>query len=294
MLHWYDRVWAWILTFWYWLVIGALVAIALWGWLRPSQVRVEAKVVKETVVVEKEKVFTATPPVQTSTPAPTSAPMPMPTPMALITVRASSPVTATVQVTGTRQITATPVVTQGAWAISYFPGATQEMRGWKFQDPAPKSWPMFPNVPNGNIPALLEYGKTIDEFCQQGQVCDVVVSAMHYRIISGDYNLPDVAENCQSGCAIMLVNVGNVTASFRNQSVDAGWTVTGRYWDGSKMPDTICAGLSHTGYNMLNLAGNVNPGANCGSPSGCPKVRLTFVIISGNEVLMKGTSIVSR
>ena len=248
----------------------------------PKEVtRVVEKVVKETVMVER------------IVPAPT---------LPLLKVSASSLVAATNQVTGTGQITATSVVTQGAWTISYFPGSTQEMQGWKFQTPAPKSWPAFPNVPNGSVPALLEYGKTIDEYCQQSQTCDIIVSAMHYRIISGDYNIPEVGEQCSVGnggigCAIMLVNVGSVTASFRDQVVDAGWTVTGRFWDGSKMPDTIWAGLSHTGYSMLNLgpSGNqVNPGANCSSPSGCPKVRLTFVVISGNEVLVKGTSVVSR
>lgn len=191
------------------------------------------------------------------------------------------------------------------WKIEYFSGATLQMKAWVFQPLDPVLWPMFPNVDNGKYLASqgVEYGEDLDTFCQQGQICDFVVAARHYRLYTGDYNFTGVgtcvAED-RRGCALMVVNVGDVTAIFRNQNFDTGFTVTGRYWDGNYLSQAIWATLSYASNNMLNLNSTLNPspinnaGANCSVPEGCLSVENTFVVISGNEILFIGRSVVEK
>lgn len=191
------------------------------------------------------------------------------------------------------------------WEIQYFKGATAEMKAWNFRDLAPAEWPEFPDVDNGDYKAAqgLEYGEDLSVFCQYSETCDVPVAARHYRIYTGDYTMTDVG-SCKAedgnGCALMLINVGEVTATFENQAFDAGFTVTGRYWDGAFLPQAIWAGLSHAANGMLNLDSDLNPtgvtnaGANCSVPGGCTSIEATFVVTSGNEILLIGRSTVSR
>lgn len=234
--------------------------------------------------------------------SPTSAPQGVVSSQAL-TMTSASFVSGTV-VTGTSSITPTVVITQGAWTITCYPGATAEMKAWKFQDPSPKDWSKFPNVTNtiGSrvYPASqgLEYGQDKDFACE-GIGCFFVVSAQHYRIWSGDGAIPDLGYQCVSikdgtGCAIMVVNVGTVTTEWE-AILKRGFTIRGRYWDGKYLSQAIWAGLSHTAYNMLNMSkDSTNAGSNCSSSDGCSKVRVTFIVTSGKEILMKGTTIVAR
>jgi len=296
MLHWYDRVWAWILTFWYWLVIGALVAIALWGWLRPTVPAVPSRSLTNVVAVTQS---TTPQPTATKTNTPASTQIPI-TATQSVTVSEGSLVTTTQVNSSTMPITVTTVVTQGKWLVTYYPGATTEMRSWQFRTPDPKLWKLFPNVDNGVYKASdgVEYGMAESIFCQQDQRCDVIVAARHYRLITGDYDT--VFGKCAygdggAGCALLIVNVGDQTVAWRNQVVDAGFTVTGRYWNGRKLDQAIWAVLSHAAYNMLNLSGEgTNAGSNCSSPNGCRKVKLTFVVTFGKEVLVRGETFVSR
>lgn len=202
------------------------------------------------------------------------------------------------------------VVSVSGWTIEVFENATDQMKEWVktwgILDPV--KWPNFPNVDNkeANFVASdgLEYGMDESVYCQQDKKCDIPVAAGHERIITGDYNIPGmdactISEDGQ-GCGIMIINVGNVTANFRDSMVDTGFTVTGRYWNGDKLPEAINGGLSHVANNMLNLNSPLNPnygvnaGANCSVVEGCKSVRLAFVIVSGNEVLVKGVTYVNR
>ena len=195
----------------------------------------------------------------------------------------------------------------GDWEVTYFEGVTEQIKGWVFPNLDPVKWPEFPNVDNplADFKASdgLEYGIDEHQFCQQDQTCDMSVPAMHYRIISGDYDLgfdQCVGSVGDQGCAIMAVNVGDVTAVFRSIMIDLGFNVMGRYWNGDVLPTAIWAVLSHVGSNMLNMNSTLNPikiqnaGANCSSPEACKTVRLAFVITSGNEVLVKGVTIISK
>jgi len=198
----------------------------------------------------------------------------------------------------------------GDWNVEIFDGATDQMRGWieELKNLDPVKWPNFPNVDNpqaGFVAANgLEYGMAESVYCQQDQTCDIPISAGHYRIITADYDIPGIdacmGSEANQGCGIMLINVGDVTANFRDAKVDTGFTVFGRYWNGDKLPEAIYGGLSHVANNMLNLNsalnpdGSVNAGANCSVREGCKSVRLAFAIISGNELLVKGVTTVNR
>lgn len=187
----------------------------------------------------------------------------------------------------------------GTWNIRYYTGATQLMKDFLFVDPD-KTWAEFPNVnwsPAGFVSKNgVEYGKYIDTYCQQGQTCDIIVPARSYRLITGDYDIAGVGK-CEEatgiGCAVMLFNVGDVTAALRDQRVDAGFTVTGLYWNGDENDQAISALASHTAYRMIGVPkGNpANPGANCSVPTGCTGVNITFGILSGNELLVLGQTI---
>lgn len=196
------------------------------------------------------------------------------------------------------------------WDVEIYGGATKQMRDWVggLKNLDPVKWPEFPNVDNPQVNFSsangLEYGMDESVFCQQDQTCDIPVPARHYRIITADYDIPGIdactGSETNLGCGIMLINVGEVTANFRDAKVDTGFTVFGRYWNGDKLPEAIFGGLSHVANNMLNLNSTLNPdksvnaGANCSVPGGCESVRLVFAIISGNELLVKGVTTVNR
>lgn len=188
----------------------------------------------------------------------------------------------------------------GQWEVSYFEGATTLMKEFDFRDYR-SGWEEFPNVdwPAGNFLAKngLEYGQELSDFCQQDVTCDFPVAARSYRTITADYSISGIG-TCKAedgkGCALILVNMGDVTASFRNQTVDTGHTITGLYWNGDEVDQAISAWASHVVFRMVGDAGNnpANPGANCSVPEGCTGVKITFAIISGNELLVLGNAVV--
>lgn len=213
--------------------------------------------------------------------------------------------------TATAENTATAEVkTSGNWIVETHKGATDQMKTWvtQLKDLNPEVWTVFPNVdnPKADFKAKdgLEYGMAESVFCQQDNRCNIPVPAEHYRLITGDYNIPGIdacsGSVAKEGCGIMIINVGKVTSNFVNAKVVEGFTVFGRYWNGDAMPTAIWAGLSETANNMLNKNsklnpdGSVNAGANCSVPEGCNKVRLVFAVVSGNELLVKGETIISR
>ncbi|MBI3397412.1 hypothetical protein HY045_02960, partial [Candidatus Woesebacteria bacterium] len=144
----------------------------------------------------------------------------------------------------------------------------------------------------------LEYGMAESVFGQFDQTSDYPVQARGYRMFTGDYKF--LGYECLGtvggvGCGFTTVNVGDVTAMFRGQHFDAGFTVAGRYWDGATLPKAIWALTSHAGFNMLNLAGlGTNAGANCSVPQGCNQVNFQVFITSGNELLVKAETVMGK
>ncbi len=189
----------------------------------------------------------------------------------------------------------------GQWKVQYFTGATMLMKGFQFTDLIP-GWEKFPNEDwsAGNFLAKngLEYGQELSDFCQQDVTCDFPVAARSFRTITADYNISGIGQCSEGGtgigCAIIIVNMGDVTASFRNQMVDTGHTITGLYWNGDEIDQAISAWASHVVYRMVGIPSvdPANPGANCSVWNGCKGVNITFAIISGNELLVLGNSIV--
>ncbi|MFC1625720.1 hypothetical protein ACFL1Q_01630 [Patescibacteria group bacterium] len=187
------------------------------------------------------------------------------------------------------------------WEIGYSGGATEQMKNWKFDNLDPENWPNFPNVdnPKANFVAAngLEYGLDESLFAHDN-TGDLVVAAGGYALYTGDYKIQGI-DQCKAegkkGCGILVVNVGEISSNFSGSTFDNGFVVRGRYWNGDELPQAICGGLSHAAYNMLNLSGEpVNDQANCSVREGCEKVRLTFVIVSGNELLVKGITEISK
>lgn len=189
----------------------------------------------------------------------------------------------------------------GAWEVQYFSGATQMMKDWVFSNPDP-TWAEPPNVdwPAGNFVSAhgLEYGQELSDFCQQDTRCDFPVAARSFRSITADYSIAGVGE-CQEGgtgigCAVILINVGDITTEFRDQQIDTGHTITGLYWHGDFLNEAISALASHVSYRMIGVpSGNpASPGANCSVPAGCEGVDITFVVLSGNELLLRGHTVV--
>lgn len=193
----------------------------------------------------------------------------------------------------------------------------------KVQKPAPELWPTFPNVANPkvadfNIADGVEYGQDDSPFCEQDQRCDWVIPAWHYRLISGDYKFtsPEFSYSCQNiegqprkGCLIVLFNVMNESFTWRDQSVDNGFTVMGRYWNGDALQWAVWGLTSHATANMLNYptirnsvtgdvlnAGSaINAGANCGvQPDACGVVDVMVVIHAGDRILATMHTTVSR
>lgn len=210
------------------------------------------------------------------------------------------PINASAAVEPTKVIEIVPVkqTVFGKWDVSYFDGVTTQMESWSFKDLDPVLWPVFPNVDNAGYPAAngVEYGMAESVFCQQDQTCDFEVAARHYRLFTGDYNIAGLSCETKNGigCAVAFFNVGDVTAFWASQKMHDGFTVTGRYWNGDVMPHAVWALLSNTVNNMLNLNsplnqnGGANAGANCSVPGGCIGVDVTFVVTSGNQVLVTG------
>lgn len=191
----------------------------------------------------------------------------------------------------------------GNWKITTNEGVTSQMKEWtkNLKDPV-AGWSEFPNVdfPKQGFKASngLEYGMAESAFGQLNSKADFNIAAMHYRLFTGDYAIEGVDE-CHAdqtggtGCAIAVFNVGNVTAMYRGATLDYGFTVTGRYWNGDAMSTTVWALASNTYFNMTD-ANAVNRGANCSIPGGCTKVRFTWVVTSGNEVLLKATTTIGQ
>lgn len=306
----WDEVFAWVFA-------RNSVAIQAAPSPVPTLVLKEVVVAKSaTEPADVKPVSTVVVPAVMPTTAPTATPMPTMAPTMMPTLDKVDKLSTAVallgevvtkqQVTVSGTIMSVAPITSTSWKVTYEKNAPAAMKDWVIQNPNPRLWSVFPNVTvtdtiSGRVyPAKdnVEYGMAESIFCQQGKTCDIVVGARHYRLITGDYDIKGI-DTCLSdgrtGCALLIINVGESTVVYRQQMVDAGFTVTGRYWNGDKLDQAIWAVMSHAAYNMLNLSNDkTNMGANCGNPEGCKKVRLTFVVVSGSETLMKGTTTVGQ
>jgi len=240
------------------------------------------------------------------------------------------------------QIPYTPIPTQTVYPTQEQPTLPPVSNGWeineldlkddpivaawlpKVQAPSPLLWPTFPNVSNPKAPGFkvangVEYGQDISPFCEQDQRCDWVVPAWSYRLILGDYKFtsPKFNYSCvnvegqpRKGCLIVLFNVMNESYIWRNESVDNGFSVTGRYWNGDELQWAVWGLTSYASANMLNFptmrdpttgkvlnagGGSSNAGANCGvQPNACGTVDVVVIVHAGDRILATMHTVVSK
>lgn len=218
------------------------------------------------------------------------------------------------------------VTTSNGWDIAWFAGADldrgdgttfrNDAEKWNLREIAPELWPTFPNEPNplvpefrvvnGNeVPDGLEYAMDESNFCQQlaGEECRVPVAAMHYLYFTGDYDVPGIGSCSEDesgyGCMLVIVNVGRVTSDITGM-FGQGFRLHARYWNGEALDMAMWALTSHGANAMMNLDSPLNPseiqnaGANCSVPEGCKGVDVRLVFTSGNELLVKYETQVSR
>jgi hypothetical protein len=273
--------------------------------------------------VDGEFTPTTPTPESTETPTPTATIAPTQTPAATPTAQTEARVAPTATPVPTQVATTAPapqavvgnadVRTQvktwnhNGWTVTTYDGVTTQMDGWftspELKFPEPQNWGDFPNVDNPTVGFSaadgLEYGLDERNVCDN-DVCDIVVDAGSYHLVTADYDLGFI--KCQSangiGCGFVIFNVGEVTANFENVHVNNGFSLTGRYWNGDTLPKALQGLSSHVLANMLNYSTNgagddtlndpnrTNAGANCSVPEGCGGVDFKIVISSGNQILV--------
>ena len=187
------------------------------------------------------------------------------------------------------------VKNSNGWTGMFYEGATDQIKSWMSGLKVPdKNWPEPPNADSPSHSFVKANGmywpNGESHYGQWGSKADLNVPALHVRVYTGDFELSGIGEcrkvaETDPGCALIIVNVGDMTAMFRDGMYDYGWTTTGPYFNGDEMISTLWAVSSHVSHNMLNVAGGTNLGANCSVAEGCPGVHITLAIISGNQVL---------
>jgi hypothetical protein len=204
---------------------------------------------------------------------------------------------------------------QGAWEIAEYDLENDPIvKQWlqRLKDPAPAVWRTFPNIPNPDVAEFdvargAEYGVANVPYCQQDMRCDLVIPPWHYRLVTGNYSF--LGRTCGAdgmGCLLLVINVMDKTYTWRNVTIDNGFTVPGRYWDGDHLDEAVWGLVSHAAANMLNMptmasedkvlnAGDPgNAGGNCGDVNGCGIIDAFVVVHAGDRVLATAHTTVSR
>ncbi len=252
MLRWYDRVWVWVKTFWYWLVVVALVVgVALWGWFRPIP---SARANTPVIVI----------PTPSVKPTPSVAPTRTPTALSIseLTVKAML------------KPMATPVV------AAVLPTVTT---------PDPRRQKVFPDVPHQGRPALVGYERPFEDgdYFETG-VGDIDLPQWYYRVITaGKIRIPQLGIDCEGsankGCSLILINQYGLTAIWRRAEVDNGFTVAGRVFDMSTPEKVTLAAQALLDHVIYRMTVQPNDGANCSILDGCPSVEWHVVVIGDGK-----------
>ena len=207
------------------------------------------------------------------------------------------------------------------WKVTTYDGVTDQMVGWfqRLKAPDPVNWKTWPNVPNPDVPSFrvepckndpskpcvpdgMYYGLDERNYFQTGRGA-VIVPSRGFNDITGDYDFGFIncsAAETKRGCAVLLVNVGEVSTVFEDMHVNHGFSVDGKYFNGDTLEVGIWGVTSHTTAAMLNMpvvadainklvlnagGSDTNAGANCSVAAGCRGVLWRVVILSGNQVL---------
>lgn len=217
----------------------------------------------------------------------------------------------------------TPILVgkSGVWDVELYLGATDQHKqiamelGQLTIDPVTWSGPFNVDTAGYSSRNGFEYDASqgSNSLCEQKAPCSLIVNPSYFRLTSADGVIPSLGWKCNIrevsvlGCAVSIWQVGdaaNLPSRFEN-----GFSMTGQYFnggtlvdgEGNPLPDgkqalpiAMNALMSLAVHNMVNVDGGVNEGGNCSREEGCDGVQLTIIIVSGNEMLMKASTIYTK
>jgi hypothetical protein len=198
----------------------------------------------------------------------------------------------------------------GNWDVSLFVGSNDQNKQWgidigsKELQLAPDVWPVPFNVDNTGYSSANGYkydmNLSSNTLCAQQAPCPVLVESNFYRAITADGVVPALGWKCSAdnailrGCALVITNIGTVTANFESH-FESGFTITGPFYNGGTLVDTdrkaieparqalpvaMWAMMSNIVYSMMEKD-------NCSDGDGCDSVDITWFVVSGNVPVMK-------
>lgn len=198
----------------------------------------------------------------------------------------------------------------GDWEVSLFVGSNDQQKQWGIDigsnelQLAPDKWVKPFNEDNAGFAATNGYeydlNKSSNTLCAQSAPCPVLIDSNSYRLTSADGVIPALGWKCSAdsathkGCAILITNIGNVTANFESH-FESGFSIAGKFYNGGLLVDkdrkTIEPGRQALPVAMWAMMSNVvhsmMEGDNCSQESGCDAVDMTWFVVSGNVPVMK-------
>jgi len=169
----------------------------------------------------------------------------------------------------------------------------------KIVEPDAKRQLVFPDVPNNDRPALVEYSLSWEDGDYfEDSKGDVDLPEWHYRVMTaGVINIPGIV-NCQGddekGCLVILINHFGKTKMWRGAEIDNGFTVTGRVWDMSTPNLVTLSGQALLDHYVMRMTIQDNPGANCSTIDGCKTVEWHVIVIGNGEAQVHWTGLFFR
>jgi|GEM_PF-3025581 len=165
--------------------------------------------------------------------------------------------------------------------------------------PSPNRQVVYPDIPCGDNPALVEYGLAWEDadYFEDGHG-DVDLSQYHARInTAGVIVIKQIDVNCHStatkGCALLLINHFGPTVMFRDAEIDNGFTVSGRVWDMGEPENVTTAAQALLDLMTYRMTVSED-GANCSVIDACEELEWHVVIIGDGEVQAHWTGLYVR
>lgn len=199
--------------------------------------------------------------------------------------------TAALPPTATLEVTATVTTIYTATSALNYPALVA---------PDPSRQTMFPDVANGNRPALVAYEVPFEDgdYFEAGHG-DVDLPQYYFRVMTaGTVKIDQLGVNCVAtptkGCAVILINHFGETAMFRNATVDNGFTVAGLVFDMSGPDKVTLAAQALADHYVYRMTVYPNDGANCSVRTGCVSVEWHVVVVGNGEAQIHWTGVFTR
>lgn len=206
----------------------------------------------------------------------------------------------------------------GVWEIEFYQGMTNTLKQVAVElgqlEIDPVTWSAPFNVDTAGYSSRngfeFDTSQGSNSLCEQKAPCNLIVNPSYFRLVSADGVIPSLGWKCSVdpelvlGCSVSIWQVGDA-ADFPSR-FENGFSITGAYFNGGPLVDgegnplpegkqalpvAMNAMTSMVVHNMTNVEGGVNEGGNCSRAEGCNGVQLTIYIVSGNQLLMKATTV---